>query len=196
MRLYRKASNSKSHKLQIQKPQRVWAFAVHPQCSASYCLGTADDSFLTSDPGIEGDAHTAVGVVGLHGNFPCATGAVTETEGGKGVSRTLTTNVQTYQFSIFRCVDVDPLPFFSTVILFAMHIVIHNIVIFTKLSVSLSDGSKISLTYLHQYNYTLLHCDYDSLHLSDWLLMKSPYLSSLSLLGFLFSHSARVGLQW
>lgn len=72
----------------------------------------------------------------------------------------------------------------STIILFATHIVIHNIVIFTNLSVSLSDGSKISLTYLHQYNYTLLHCDYDSLQLSDWLLMKSPYLSSLSLLGF------------
>lgn len=56
---------------------------------------------------------------------------------------------------------------FSTIILFATHIVIHNIVIFTNLSVSLSGGSKISLTYLHQYNYTLLHCDYDSLQLSD-----------------------------
>lgn len=31
---------------------------------------------------------------------------------------------------------------FSTIILFAKHIVIHNIVIFTNLSVSLSDGSK------------------------------------------------------
>lgn len=75
----------KSHK-HLQKPQRVRAAAVHPQSSASCCLDTADGSFLTSDPGIEGDAHTAVGVVGLHGNFPCATGTVTETEGGMDVS--------------------------------------------------------------------------------------------------------------
>lgn len=65
---------------------RVRAAAVHPQSSASCCLDAADGSFLTSDPGIEGDAHTAVGVVGLHGNFPCATGTVTETEGGIDVS--------------------------------------------------------------------------------------------------------------
>lgn len=97
-------------KLQMQKAQRIRAFAVHPQRSASYCLATADDSLLTSDPGIEGDAHTAVGVVGLHGNFPCATGAVTETEGGKGVSRTLRPNVQALQFSFFTCRPERPHP--------------------------------------------------------------------------------------
>lgn len=189
-----KASNSKPDQVQIQKAQRVGAFAVHPQCSASYCLGAADDSFLTSDPGIESDAHTTVGVVGLHGNFPCATGAVTETEGGKGVSRTPRPNADVPVFYFQMCQAERPpsphpelrldskLPgvhaavkagadnlakLFSTIILSATHIVIHNIVIFTNLSVSLSDGSKISLTYLHQYNYTLLHCDYDSLQLSD-----------------------------
>ena len=35
---------------------------------------------LTSDPGIERDAHTAVGVIGLHGNFPCTASTMTATE--------------------------------------------------------------------------------------------------------------------
>lgn len=72
----------KSGDLQLQKRRRVRAAAVHPR-PASYCLATADTSFLTSDPGIEGDAHTAVGVVGLHGNFPCATRTVAERERGR-----------------------------------------------------------------------------------------------------------------
>lgn len=38
--------------------------------------------FLTSDSGVEGDAHTAVGVVGLHGNFPRTPGTMTERQGG------------------------------------------------------------------------------------------------------------------
>lgn len=37
--------------------------------------------FLTSDLGVEGDAHAAVGVVGLHGDFPCTSGTMTQTEG-------------------------------------------------------------------------------------------------------------------
>lgn len=83
----------KSDDLQLQKPRRVRAAAVHPR-PASYCLATADNSFLTSDPGIEGDAHTAVGVVGLHGNFPCAPRPVAEREGGIDVGCTLRPNVR------------------------------------------------------------------------------------------------------
>lgn len=83
----------KSDDLQLQKPRRVRAAAAHPP-PASYCLAAADDSFLTSDPGIEGDAHTAVGVVGLHGNFPCATRPVAEREGGRDVGCTLRPNVR------------------------------------------------------------------------------------------------------
>lgn len=60
------------------------AAAAHPQCAASLSLSARGCVlFLTSDPGIEGDAHTAVGVVGLHGNFPCTPGTVTERQGGR-----------------------------------------------------------------------------------------------------------------
>lgn len=41
-------------------------------------------ALLTSDPGIEGNAHTAVGVVRFHGNFPCTPGTMTGAEGGMG----------------------------------------------------------------------------------------------------------------
>lgn len=49
--------------------------------------------FLTSNPGIEGNAHTAVGVIGLHGNFPCTPGPVTETEREEDINHTLRQNM-------------------------------------------------------------------------------------------------------
>lgn len=35
---------------------------------------------LTTDPGVESDAHATVRVVGLHGHFPCTPGAMTGTD--------------------------------------------------------------------------------------------------------------------
>lgn len=89
--------------------------------------------------------------------------------GREDVSRTLRPNVHLPRVHAGVKAGADKLgKLLSTIIfLFATYIVTHNIVIVSNLSVKLADGFKISLTYLHQYNYMLLHCDYDSLQPAD-----------------------------
>lgn len=140
----RKFWNAFSVDLKIRPTSAPEAAAIHPQ-PASYCLAMAGNSFLTSDPGIEGDAHTAVGVVGLHGNFPCTTGTVTEREGGIDVSCTLRPYVRptprpgctrtTLGLIITQCARwrENWERFFTATILFGTHVVTHNIVLFTNL---------------------------------------------------------------